>query len=101
MAGLDPVGTVDRFPAGQKGRLYCWTRIETDRISRVPRRSRFVIHRWIHDNTIVKERKITIGSARYRTYSMVPNPGDRPGQWRVEIIDAEERVIGTKEFVVD
>lgn len=94
---LEPVGVSDRF-SGQLSQLYCWTRIETDDFDLVPQSSRYVVHRWIHEGTVYRERTITIGSPSYRVYSALGTPGDFPGAWRVEILDARGTVLGEVSF---
>jgi hypothetical protein len=97
---LDPVGASDRFSSKWR-RLFCWTRIETESFQDIPEDRRFVIHRWIHEGEIVRERKITIASPSYRVYSMVLNPGKLPGKWWVNVLDSEGRLIGSEGFVID
>lgn len=99
IVGLSPQSTASRFPRGQS-QVFCWSRIVTPDFDAVPVTERAVTHRWIHEGTVVKERRITIGSGSYRVYSMVPNVGDKPGSWRVDIVDAKGRIIGSERFVV-
>jgi hypothetical protein len=97
---LEPVGTGSSFDPSVP-RLFCWTRVETDNLSGIPEAKRRVIHRWIHDGRVIKERKISIGSARYRVYSIMSSPGALRGDWRVDILDADGRRLGTETFRID
>lgn len=100
IVGLSPVGAAHHFPASQ-AQLFCWSRIVTPDLDAIPPAERVVTHRWTHEGEVVYERRITIGSTSYRVYSMVANPGDRAGSWKVEIVDASGRVIGTEHFVIE
>lgn len=96
---LEPVDVATSFP-NEPYRLFCWTRIETEDLVPIPVEDRYVVHRWIHGADVVKEQTITIGSPKYRVYSMVGGVKDRPGTWRVEVYDARGRKIDTLRFTV-
>jgi hypothetical protein len=97
---LMPVDVGRRFPATEQN-LYCWTRVEADDFASIAPASRYVTHRWIHDGEVVRERKIKIESGNYRAYSVLSEPGSRPGAWWVQIVDASGRVIGSETFVIE
>jgi len=98
IVNLAPVGTGRRFRA-KRGTLYCWTRILTDSLKQVPRERRVIIHRWIHGDEVIRERSFAITSPRYRVYSGLAKL--EPGDWRVDIVEADGTVIGTEPFVVE
>ena len=98
--GMQPVGTGDRFPATTP-RIYCWSRIETVDLGRIPPDRRYVVHRWYRQGHLERSRKITIGASSYRAWSSLSSPGEKPGDWRVDVVDAEGHVLGSLRFSVE
>jgi len=96
---LLPADPGDHFPTSTP-RLYCWTRIEIDDLDRIPEERRVVTHRWVHEDEVVRERTVSIGSVSYRIFTKLDDPGERPGAWRVEVVDASDRELGVVHFSV-
>ncbi len=97
IVSLEPVGTGTSFRVGTK--LFYWTRIETPNLLAVDDTDRFVVHRWIHGGETHHEQKITIGSPRYRVYSM--HEPQQPGDWRLEVVDSDGRLLHVEHVTVE
>jgi hypothetical protein len=99
MDGLQPVRPGTSFPTSTP-RVYCWSRVSSGDLLSVPVDSRYVVHRWVHGDETVRERRIDIESADYRAYTRMNIEG-RTGSWRVDILDARGNVIATKRFEIE
>jgi len=90
----EPVGTVNIFPAVTE-KVYCFLearRIAEDTVAK------FV---WYHEDKQLDTIELPIKkSSRWRTYSAKTIRG-RKGNWKVELLDAEDNVIDTAGFTVE
>lgn len=78
------------------GNYYYYTRIRTSR-------GTVVRHRWFRDDVLQQNIELRVGSSGpegYRTYSRVPIGPDERGNWRVELLDASNRVLHEARLVV-
>ncbi len=87
-----PVGEAQSFSAGV-GKVYCYTEVgptagATD-----------LIHRWSHDGRAEGETRLKVRGDHWRTYSN-RTVSDKPGAWRVELVDTAGHVLKTLEFTV-
>lgn len=91
---LEPVGVVDAFAASTE-RVYCF--LEARKIME-DTTAHFI---WYHGETQVADVALPLRKgARWRTYSS-KNLGGRTGDWRVEIQDADGRVLEVIGFAVE
>jgi len=94
-------GVVDRMPTGQAmtfpanvERVYAWTRIQG------AEGQTMIHHVWIHDGVERADLELTIGGSPWRTWSNKAIPPEWAGDWRVEVRDANGRVLDTIRFTV-
>lgn len=83
-------GRADSFEAGSA--VYFWTRIvggaEGDAIR----------HVWRHEGKLIGYVPLELGGPHWRTYSQRELPAERTGQWTVEVVDADGRVLAEHRF---
>jgi hypothetical protein len=94
-------GVVDRMPTGQAmtfpanvERVYAWTRI------RGAEGQTMIHHVWTHDGVERADLELSIGGSPWRTWSNKAIPPEWAGDWRVEVRDANGRVLETIRFSV-
>lgn len=87
-----PVGAAEKFPAAI-GQLYCFSEINNG--------AEKVVHVWYHNDKEVRRTELPVKAARWRTWSSKSIPAASTGQWRVEVLDADGRVLATSLFVVE
>ncbi len=89
-----PVEPGDKFPA-DVGRLYCFTKIagaekETE-----------IKHLWYHGDNLLATVTLPVKSSSWRTWSSKAIEKTRKGKWKVEIKDAEDKLITTLYFIIE
>lgn len=61
-----------------------------------------VVHRWIHNGNVIADVPLRVdGGWRWRTYSSKDLLPGLTGDWRVELIDGDGRILGAREFRFD
>lgn len=89
----EPVGAGDTFPA-TVGKLYCHTLVEG------AQEPTTVTHVWYYGEKKMAEVSLTVGSARWRTWSSKRIMKSWTGEWRVEILDEEGKLLTTISFQI-
>lgn len=80
--------------AADIGRLYCFTRIKTNRPDAV------IKHLWFHGDQMVMEISLPIKSSNWRTYSMKTILPSAIGQWRVDVTSNDGTILKTLDFTI-
>lgn len=94
IADRAPAGVAETF-SGDVGKLFFFTRIDGLRTDKG------IVHRWIHGEEIVAEVHLKVDGWNWRTWSAKSIDPDRPGVWRVEIVDkVTNHIIRTIPFQV-
>ena len=88
----EPVGGSEPFSKKTEF-LFAWTRIKG---ATEPTK---IKHIWIHENEVLSSVPLPIRSSYYRTWSRREIEGKK-GRWKVEVRDAQDRLIAAKEFIV-
>ncbi len=90
----EPVSSGDVF-TGEITKLYCYSKIESSEETEIR-------HIWSFNNTLVAETPLLVGiSPGWRTFSSKNiRPIDK-GDWKVEIVDTNDNVLKTLEFVIN
>ncbi|CCQ11390.1 hypothetical protein PALB_22810 [Pseudoalteromonas luteoviolacea B = ATCC 29581] len=76
-----------------EGKLYFFTEVKELAGSSIR-------HLWYYEDSLIADIKLSINSARYRTYSLKNIQHKQVGDWRVEAVNAEGGLIARKEFRV-
>ncbi|NIO29580.1 MAG: DUF2914 domain-containing protein [Candidatus Latescibacteria bacterium] len=87
----EPVGSVDSLSTATE-QVYFFTEI-------IGLQDHTITHRWMHGGEVRAEVPIAIGGPRWRVYSSKKLIPAWTGEWKVEVVDAEGNVLGTKLLV--
>lgn len=75
------------------GKIWCWSKIQNGEGTTIR-------HKYYHKDAEKTVIELDIGSPLWRTYSSKRILPSWTGQWRVEIIDAENNVLRTLSFTI-
>lgn len=90
----EPVSSADVF-TGEISKIYCYSKIGSSEETEIR-------HIWSFNDTVVAETPLLIGiSSGWRTFSSKNIRPDDKGNWKVEIVDANDTVLKTLEFVIN
>lgn len=87
----EPVDEDDEFDAAL-GKVYCWMKVNCQNPPTT------IKHVWYRDDQKVFQLALEIKYATMRTWSV---KGIDPGNWRVDVVDKAEQVIGSVRFHVE
>lgn len=90
---MEPVREAIVFPV-EKGHIICFTSITNIK------KKTYIIHRWIHSDEVITTKRLKIRPPYWKTYSKIQLRETDKGPWRVEIVDAEGRVLRILRFSV-
>ncbi len=90
----EPVGEGWRFPV-QANRVYCYTVVEgADSPTSIT-------HAWYFEERKVHTYTLPVEAASWRTWSYKNIAANQKGDWKVEVLDAQGKVLTTVHFVMD
>jgi hypothetical protein len=89
----NPIDSVHRISSASVKVLYCFTRLQSDAGLETSIR-----HVWYRDNEKVGEYTMPVKGKRWRTFSKKTIEKREAGDWRVEALDKEGRLIGSVKF---
>jgi len=72
-------------------RVYFYTEIHN-------RADTSITHRWSHDGKLASDVTLDIGADRWRTWSSKGMDPSRAGEWTVDVLDEDGRVLGSWQF---
>lgn len=87
-----PEGAAEKFPASV-GQLTCFSEIRGGRDK--------VVHVWYHGDKEVRRVELPVKAERWRTWSIKNVPATMTGPWRVDVVDADGKVLASSTFVVE
>lgn len=90
----EPVDSAVAFPSSV-GRVYCWILIEGTKEPTAIR------HLWYYREKKMAEISLEIESSRYRTWSSKTILPHWRGDWRVEIVDSQDNLLGIISFKIE
>ncbi len=90
---LNPVNPAWVFSVSQ-GQIYCFTEFATVRAQTV------VFHRWYHRDSLTTQIRLKLYPPRWSTHSVLRLREADKGPWKVEITDAEGRVLNVLRFSI-
>lgn len=93
LENLNPVNTAAVFSVTQ-GQIYCFTEFGKVHSQTV------IHHRWYHRDALTTQIRLKIYPPRWATYSVLKLREVDKGPWKVEITDAEGRVLSVLRFSI-
>ncbi|MCK6543078.1 DUF2914 domain-containing protein [bacterium] len=93
VANMEITGVADTFSSSTTEKIYCWLRVNGGQ-------GKTVKVRWIHNGNSLGEVPLDIRSQSMRTYAFRTVSG-RKGSWKVEIVDAQGRLLRATDFTVN
>ncbi len=87
----NPVDVIESYSA-QAGKLFCFTRIDG-----APEDT-FVTHIWYWGDKEMAQVDLAVRSSRWRTYSSKNILPEWKGQWRVDVLDAQGKLLKSLPF---
>jgi hypothetical protein len=91
IAEREPTGAIDSLSTADE-QVYFFTEV-------VGFEGSTITHRWSRGDEVHAEVPIAVGSPRWRAYSSKKLLRSWTGEWRVDVLDAEGNVLGSKRFV--
>jgi len=89
----NPIDSVHRISSASVTVLYCFTRLQSAADEETTIR-----HVWYRDNEKVGEYNLPVKGKRWRTFSKKTIKKGEAGDWRVEALDKEGRLIRSVKF---
>jgi hypothetical protein len=89
----NPIDSVHRISSASVTALYCFTRLQSAAAEETTIR-----HVWYRDDEKVGEYSLPVKGKRWRTFSKKTIAKGEAGDWRVEALDKEGRLIGSVKF---
>ncbi len=89
-----PQGISDTFQS-DVGKLYAFTRIAGAKDETT------VKHMWFYNDKLMTEIRLPVKSTSWRTYSSKTILSSWTGQWKVEIVDEDGRVLKSLPFTIE
>ena len=87
------VGTDTSF-ANDVGQLYCFTKLSSDQDTTA------ISHAWYYGDKEMAKVEMTMKAQTWRTWSSKKIVSDWTGDWRVDVLSADGKVLASKKFVV-
>jgi len=94
-------GVVDREPQGvaesfksDVGKVYCWTKV-------IGAEGTEITHAWFKGDEKMGEVKLAVKYPSTRTWSAKTIPADGKGDWRVDVVAADGKVLKSLSFKVE
>mgnify|MGYP001281129711 CR=1 FL=1 len=88
-----PIDSVHRISSASVKELYCFTRLTSDEEGETT-----VKHVWYRDNEKVGESELPVKGKKWRTFSSKAVEKGMAGDWRVEALDSEGKLLRSVTF---
>ena len=89
----NPIDSVHRISSASVKALYCFTRLESNTGAETT-----IKHIWYRDNDKIGEYELPVKEKRWRTFSKKVIEKGWSGDWRVDAVDSEGRLLKTVKF---
>lgn len=89
-----PIDSVQTYSAGVK-RLYCYTRLTG------AQEGSFITHVWYRGKAEMGRMQLPVKGSEWRTWSTKAFLPSWTGKWRVEVLDAEGKLLSTVSFTLN
>src|SRR6266702_3472257 len=89
----NPIDSVHRISSESVKTLYCFTRLTSDSGVETT-----IKHVWYRDDVKVGEYELPVKGERWRTYSKKAVDKGLTGEWRVDVLDSEGKLLKSVKF---
>jgi hypothetical protein len=91
--GKQPVGANTSF-AKDVGQLYCFTKLSSNQDETS------VSHVWYYNNKEMFKVELSTKAKTWRTWSVKKIPASMAGDWRVDVLSSDGKVLTSKQFTI-
>ena len=89
----NPIDSVHRISSASVKALYCFTRLTSESGEETT-----IKHVWYRDDAKVGEYQLPVKGERWRTYSKKVVDKGLTGEWRVDVLDSEGKLLKSVKF---
>jgi Protein of unknown function (DUF2914) len=89
----NPIDSVHRISSASVKALYCFTRLTSESGEETT-----IKHVWFRDGAKVGEYELPVKGERWRTYSKKAVDKGLTGEWRVDVLDSEGKLLKSVKF---
>lgn len=89
----NPIDSVHRISSSSVKALYCFTRLTSETGEET-----FIKHVWYSDGAKVAEFQLPVKGEKWRTYSKKAVEKGLSGDWRVDVLDSEGKLLKSVQF---
>lgn len=92
----NPVDAVQRISSMAIKEIYCFTKVVSPDDGQ-----REIIHAWYRKDELISRFRLPVSGTSWRTYSKKLVTRDMAGEWRVEVLDSEGKLLKTTKFTLN
>lgn len=92
----NPVDAVQRISSSAIKEIYCFTKVVSPDDGQ-----REIVHDWYRNNELISRFRLPVSGTSWRTYSKKLVTRDMAGEWRVEVLDSDGKLLKTTKFILN
>jgi len=92
----DPVDAVQRISSSAIKEIYCFTKVVSPDDGQ-----REIVHAWYRKDELISRFRLPVSGTSWRTYSKKLVTPDMAGEWRVEVLDSDGKLLKTTKFILN
>lgn len=92
----NPVDAVQRISSSAIKEIFCFTKVLSPDDGQ-----REIVHAWYRNDELISSFRLPVSGTSWRTYSKKLVSRDMAGEWRVEVLDNEGKLLKTTKFILN
>lgn len=92
----NPVDAVQRISSSAIKEIYCFTKVISS-----DEGQREIVHAWYRNDELISSFRLPVSGSSWRTYSKKLVTRDMAGEWRVEVLDSDGKLLKTTKFFLN
>jgi len=92
----NPVDAVQRISSSAIKEIYCFTKVVSPDDGQ-----REIVHAWYRKDELISRFRLPVSGTSWRTYSKKLVTRDMAGEWRVEVLDSEGKLLKSTKFILN
>lgn len=92
----NPVDAVQRISSSTIKEIYCFTKVFSPDDGQ-----REIVHAWYRKDQLISRFHLPVSGTSWRTYSKKLVTRDMAGEWRVEVLDSDGKLLKTTKFILN